>query len=127
MSITKHISAGSPFESKLGYSRAVIKGNWCFVSGVTGYDYTKMEMPVSAAEQAKNCFETISNTLQQGDFSLHDIVRVTYILTSSDMVDEIAATLKHYMGSVRPAATMVISGLIKPEMLIEIEVTAFKG
>ena len=73
----KRITTGSPFEAKLGYSRAVIKGGWCFVSGVTGYDYKTMSMPVHAADQARNCLKTIETVLEQGGFAMADIVRVT--------------------------------------------------
>lgn len=123
----KHISSGSSFEEKLGYSRAIITGDWAFVSGVTGYNYKSMDMPNNIAQQATNCFETIQSSLKEGGFSLSDTVRVQYTLTNSDLVDEIAPILKKYMGSIRPAATMVIANFIKPEMLVEIEITALKN
>jgi enamine deaminase RidA (YjgF/YER057c/UK114 family) len=123
----KHISTGSPFEAKLGYSRAVVKGGWCFVSGVTGYDYATMTMPEHAADQAEQCFLTISKVLSDAGFEMTDIVRVQYTIVSATMVDEIAPVLARHLGGVRPAATMVVAGLIRPEMLVEIEVTAFKG
>jgi enamine deaminase RidA (YjgF/YER057c/UK114 family) len=113
----KHISTGSPFEATMGYSRAVVKAGWCFVSGVTGYDYATMVMPDGVADQARNCFATIESVLVQAGFDMRDIVRVQYTVTV------LGATL----GAIRPAATMVIAGLIRPEMKIEIEVTAFKG
>jgi len=123
----KHISTGSPFEAKLGYSRAVVKGGWCFVSGVTGYDYATMTMPESAADQAEQCFLTIGTVLSDAGFEMTDIVRVQYTIMSATMVEEIAPVLARHLGGVRPAATMVVAGLIRPEMLVEIEVTAFKG
>ncbi|WP_071794985.1 RidA family protein [Natronohydrobacter thiooxidans] len=123
----KRISTGSPFEKTLGYSRAVVKGDWCFVSGVTGYDYATMTMPESVADQARNCFATIAKALTEGGFTMQDIVRVQYTLTDAALVEEATPALGEAMGEIRPAATMVIAGLIKPEMLIEIEVTAFKG
>ncbi len=123
----KHISTGSPFEARMAYSRAVVKGGWCFISGVTGYDYTTMEMPQDAAGQARNCFATISDVLDQAGFALQDVVRVQYTITDAAMVDEIAPELCRALETIRPAATMVVAGLIRPEMLIEIEVTAFKG
>lgn len=118
------ISGGSAFEAKLGYSRALVKGPWCFVSGVTGYDYATMTMPTAAADQARNCFETIIAALTEGGFALSDVVRVQYTVTDAALVDEIAPILAHYLGEIRPAATMVIAGLIRPEMKVEIEVTA---
>lgn len=123
----KRISTGSPFEKTMGYSRAVVKGGWCFVSGVTGYDYAAMEIPDDPAAQARNCFATIARVLAETGFDMGDIVRVQYTLTDAAFVDPIIPVLGETLGVVRPAATMVIAGLIKPEMKIEIEVTAFKG
>ena len=123
----KRISTGSPFEKTMGYSRAVVKGDWCFVSGVTGYDYATMTMPESVADQARNCFGTIAKALAEGGFAMDDIVRVQYTLTDAALLDDLLPALGEAMGDIRPAATMVIAGLIKPEMLIEIEVTALKG
>lgn len=111
----------------MGYSRAIVKAGWCFVSGVTGYDYRTMTMPDSAAEQARNCFSTINDVLKQAGFLMDDIVRVQYTLTDAQLVDELSPVLAEFLGNIRPAATMVIAGLIRPEMKIEIEVTAFKG
>ncbi len=125
--MTRRISTGSPFEKTFGYSRAVVKGGWCFVSGVTGYDYTTMTMPEGIAAQAENCFATIRAVLDEAGFEMSDIVRVQYTVTDAALVDSVVPALGAAMGEIRPAATMVIAGLIKPEMLIEIEVTAFKG
>jgi enamine deaminase RidA (YjgF/YER057c/UK114 family) len=122
----KRISTGSPFEAEMGYSRAVVKGGWCFVSGVTGYDYAQMTMPERAASQADSCFRTISGVLTEAGFEMADIVRVQYTLTDAALVPEISPILARHLSDIRPAATMVIAGLIKPQMLIEIEVTAFK-
>ena len=126
-STRKLISTGSPFEKAMGYSRAVVQGDWCFISGVTGYDYATMKMPETIAEQASNCFATIENVLKSADFSMEDTVRVQYTLTDSKLVDAVLPALGKAFGEIRPAATMVIAGLIRPEMLIEIEVTAFRG
>ncbi len=120
------ISTGSPFEKTMGYSRAVVKGPWCFVSGVTGYDYATMIMPEDVAEQARNCFRTIIWALEQGGFALTDTVRVQYTVTDAALVDAIVPVLGEFLGDIRPAATMVIAGLIRPEMKVEIEVTALK-
>ncbi|MCT4331318.1 RidA family protein [Paracoccus sp. YLB-12] len=120
------ISTGSPFEAAMGYSRAVVKGNWCFVSGVTGYDYGTMTMPDSVLLQAQNCFATIFAVLSEAGFSPDDIVRVQYTVTDAAFVDQIAPALREAMGDIRPAATMVVAGLIRPEMKVEIEVTALR-
>lgn len=122
----KRISTGSPFEATMGYSRAVVKGGWCFVSGVTGYDYATMAMPDGVADQARNCFATIGRVLIEAGFTMEDIVRVQYTLTDAALVDEVIPVLGTTLGNIRPAATMVIAGLIRPEMKVEIEVTALK-
>lgn len=123
----KHISTGSPFEESMGYSRAVVKGGWCFVSGVTGYDYATMQIPKSPAEQTRNCFGTIARVLAEAGFEMADIVRVQYTVTDVSLVPDIVPELGAALADIRPAATMVIAGLIRPEMKVEVEVTAFKG
>ncbi len=121
------LTTGSPFEARLAYSRAVVKGDWCFVSGVTGYDYADMTMPEDPCQQARNCFTTIFSVLEQAGFAPADIVRVQYTITDAALVDVIAPALSDALGDIRPAATMVVAGLIRPEMRVEIEVTAFRG
>lgn len=111
----------------MGYSRAVVKGGWCFVSGVTGYDYRTMEIPKAIAEQARNCFRTIASVLDQAGFAMADIVRVQYTVADAGLVEDLVPVLGEVLAEIRPAATMVIAGLIRPEMKVEIEVTAFKG
>ncbi|AJE44931.1 RidA family protein [Celeribacter indicus] len=126
MSERKLISSGSDFEKVMGYSRAVVQGDWCFVSGTTGYDYATMTMPESIADQARNAFKTISGVLEGTGFSLSDAVRVQYTITDTALVDEVVPALGEYLADIRPAATMVVAALIKPEMKIEIEVTAYR-
>ena len=121
------ISTGSPFEARMGYSRAVVQGDWCFVSGVTGYDYSTMEMPRNVADQARNCFATIGKVLIESGFEMAEIARVQYTVVNADLVDDLVPALGEAFADIRPAATMIIAGLIKPEMLIEIEVTAYRG
>lgn len=121
------LSTGSPFEARLAYSRAVVKGDWCFVSGVTGYDYADMTMPDDPCQQARNCFATIFSVLDQAGFAPLDIVRVQYTTTDAALVERIAPALSEALGQIRPAATMIVAGLIRPEMQVEIEVTAFRG
>jgi len=111
----------------MGYSRAIVKGGWCFVSGVTGYDYATMQMPDEIADQARNCFATIAGVLTEAGFEMSDIVRVQYIVVAPELVEALVPVLGATLGQIRPAATMVIAGLIRPEMKVEIEVTAFKG
>jgi len=123
----KRISTGSPFEAQMGYSRAVVKGGWCFVSGVTGYDYATMAMPEGVADQARNCLTTIARVLDEAGFTMQDIVRVQYTVTEAALVPDLTPVLGAAFGEIRPAATMVVAGLIRPEMLVEIEVPAFTG
>ena len=111
----------------MGYSRAVVQGDWCFVSGVTGYDYATMTMPERVVDQARNCFETIQNVLSEAGFSMSDIARVQYTVVARDLVPDLRPVFGAYLGDIRPAATMVIADLIEKEMLVEIEVTAFRG
>ncbi len=111
----------------MGYSRAVVRGGWCFVSGVTGYDYAAMSIPDGIAEQAYNCFQTIAAVLMEAGFAMQDIVRVQYTVVDVALVQDLVPVLGAALGQIRPAATMVIAGLIRPEMKVEIEVTAFKG
>jgi len=120
------ISTGSPFEKTMGYSRAVVQGPFCFVSGTTGYDYSKMEMPADVATQAAHALDTISAALGQAGFALSDVVRATYYLTQPEDADAVIPVLGRYFGEIRPAASLVFCRLMKPEMKIEIEVTAYK-
>ena len=123
----KLISTGSPFEKQAGYSRAVVQGDWCFVSGTTGYDYEKMSMPGSVSEQAENIFRTIENALQEAGFAISDIVRARYIVTDPSYSDALFEVTGRWLGDVRPAATLVVAGLLKPEMKVEIDVTALRA
>ena len=120
------ISSGSPFEKTAGYSRALVDGDWCFVSGTTGYDYATMTMPETVEEQTRNCLSTIRGALEEAGFSLADAVRCHYYVTDAAFADRVFPILGDAFGDIRPAATMVVCGLIRPEMLIEIEVTALK-
>ena len=119
------ISTGSPFEKAAGYSRAVVDGDFAFVSGTTGYDYTSMTMPADVTSQTRNCFKTIEGALKDGGFALADVVRATYYITDAADADAVFAVCGEKLGDIRPAATiLVVAGLYKPEMKIEIEVTA---
>jgi enamine deaminase RidA (YjgF/YER057c/UK114 family) len=119
------ISTGSPFEKTAGYSRAVVDGDFAFVAGTTGYDYTTMTMPSDVTSQSRNCFKTIEAALTEAGFAMADIVRATYYITDARDADEHFAVCGEVLGEIRPAATLlVVVGLYKPEMKIEIEVTA---
>ena len=119
------ISTGSPFEKTAGYSRAVVDGDFAFVAGTTGYDYTTMMMPPDVTSQSRNCFKTIEAALKEGGFAMADIVRATYYVTRPEDVDTHFAVCGEVLGDIRPAATLlVVTALAKPEMKVEIEVTA---
>ena len=123
----KLISSGSPFEAAVGYSRAVVQGDWCFVAGTTGYDYATMTMPDAIEDQARNALATIEKALVEGGFALSDVVRATYYLADAAYWEPVGPVLGAVFGGIRPASTCIIAGLVTPEMKIEIEVTAFKG
>lgn len=121
------ISTGSPFERQAGYSRAVAQGDWCFVSGTTGYDYATMSMPESVEAQTRNIFATIGKALSDAGFTFADVVRANYIVTDPAYSEAVFKVTGEVFGDIRPAATMIVSALIRPEMKVEIEVTAFRG
>jgi enamine deaminase RidA (YjgF/YER057c/UK114 family) len=120
------ISSGSPFEAQVGYSRAVVQGDWAFVAGTTGYDPETRLMPDSVVDQAKNALLVIERALDEAGFVLADVVRATYYFTDAAYFDEVGPVLGAAFGAIRPAATALVVGLVKPEMKIEIEVTALK-
>ena len=121
------ISSGSPFESKIGYSRAVVDQDMVYVSGTTGYDYAVMKMPEDAGAQARNALGTIDKALGEAGSSLKDVVRVRYYLADMAHYDALVAVAGEIFGDIRPAATMLVCGLTTPEMKLEIEVTARIG
>lgn len=120
------ISSGSPFEEQVGYSRALVDGDWAFVAGTTGYDPETRVMPDRVDDQARNALALIERTLSQAGFAMADVVRATYYLTDASHWEEVAPVLGATFGEIRPAATALIVGLIRPEMKIEIEVTALR-
>jgi enamine deaminase RidA (YjgF/YER057c/UK114 family) len=123
----KLISSGSPFERQVGYSRAVVQGDWCFVAGTTGPDPDTHTMPDDVVEQTKNALRIIEAALAEAGFAFSDVVRATYYMTDAAYFDRIVPVLGEKFATIRPAATMVVAQLIRPEMKIEIEVTAFRG
>jgi enamine deaminase RidA (YjgF/YER057c/UK114 family) len=121
------ISSGSTFEEQIGYSRAVVVGDWVFVSGTTGYDYQTMTISNDIFEQTEQCLKNIESALQQAGSSLKDVVRVTYVLPNRADFETCWPVLRRYFGDVRPAAMMISAGLADPRMKIEIEVTACRS
>ena len=120
----KLISSGSTFEEQVGYSRAVLDGDWIFVSGTTGFDYSQMTISDDIVAQTEQCFKNIEAALAQAGASLKDVVRVRYILPDGALFEQCWPVLRRYFGEVRPASTMFSAGLADPRMKIEIEVTA---
>jgi enamine deaminase RidA (YjgF/YER057c/UK114 family) len=120
------ISSGSTFEEEIGYSRAVVQGDWVFVSGTTGFDYSTMTISDDIQEQAEQCLKNIQSALEQAGSGLQDVVRVTYVLAKAEEFPSCWPVLRKYFGQVRPAAMMISAGLADPRMKIEIEVTALK-
>lgn len=120
------ISSGSTFEAQIGYSRAVVAGDWVFVSGTTGFDYTTMSISDSLLQQTEQCLKNIGSALREAGSSLEDVVRVTYVLPNGAEFEQCWPVLRKYFGEVRPAAMMISAGLADARMKIEIEVTALK-
>jgi enamine deaminase RidA (YjgF/YER057c/UK114 family) len=120
------ISSGSTFEAEIGYSRAVVQGDWIFVSGTTGFDYARMSISEDLQEQTEQCLKNIESALRQAGSGMHDVVRVTYVLPNGEDFPQCWPVLRKYFGQVRPAAMMISAGLADPRMKIEIEVTALK-
>ncbi len=120
----KYISSGSEFEERIAYSRAVVDGDYVFVSGCTGYDYEKMTISEDLIDQADQCFKNIEKALSEAGSSLNDVVRVTYIFPDRNDFEPCWPIFKKYLGDAKPAATMFIAGLLGEEMKLEIQVTA---
>lgn len=120
------ISSGSTFEDEIGYSRAVVQGDWVFVSGTTGFDYSAMTISPDLTEQTEQCLRNIRAALEHAGASLDDVVRVTYVLPNGADFPTCWPVLRKYFGRIKPAAMMISAGLADPRMLIEIEVTALR-
>ena len=118
------ISSGSTFEKEIGFSRAVVDGRWVFVSGTTGFDYAAMTIADDVVAQAEQCFKNLQRALADAKCRLTDVVRVRYILPEREDFARTWPVLQRYLGEIRPAATMIVAGLLDPRMKIEIEVTA---
>ena len=120
----KLISSGSTFERDIGYSRAVVDGDWVFVSGTTGFNYQTMTIAEGVVAQTEQALKNIEAALIEAGATMRDIVRVTYVLPNAAEFEQCWPTLRKYLGEVRPAAMMISAGLADPRMRIEIEVTA---
>ncbi len=123
----KLISSGSEFEARIGYSRAVVDGDYVFVAGTTGMDYESMSISDDLLEQAEQCFKNIEKVLKEAGSSLVEVVRVHYIFPDRDDFEPCWPICQKYLGTARPAATMFVADLIDDRMKLEIEVTARVG
>ena len=121
------ISSGSRFEAQIGYSRAVVDGDWVFVSGTTGFDYATMSIEEDPVAQCRQCFRNIAAALAEAGCSLDDVVRVRYYVTDVQLFEALAPVFGQYFARARPAATAIVCGLVDPRMKLEIEVTARKS
>ncbi len=120
------ISSGSKFEAEIGYSRAIVDGEWIWVSGTTGFNYETMTISEDVAQQADQTLRNIKAAMEKAGFSLADVVRATYIFPDAKDFEPCWPVLKKYFGEIRPASTMIAAGLADPRMKIEIEVTGKK-
>jgi enamine deaminase RidA (YjgF/YER057c/UK114 family) len=124
MSERKLISSGSTFERIAGYSRAVVDGDWVFVAGTTGYDYSTMTIAPDVVSQTRQTFRNIDQALAQAGCTLNDVVRVHYYLTDQAYFKQVAPIFGEFLGEARPAATAIVCRLVDDAIKIEIEVTA---
>jgi enamine deaminase RidA (YjgF/YER057c/UK114 family) len=120
------ISSGSTFEAEIGYSRAVVQGDWVFVSGTTGFDYASMTIADGIEEQTAQCLKNIEAALGEAGARMADIVRVVYVLPDAAEFPRCWPALRAAFGTIRPAAMMISAGLADPRMRIEIEATALR-
>jgi enamine deaminase RidA (YjgF/YER057c/UK114 family) len=122
----RRISSGGPWESSTGYSRAIVDGDSCWVSGTTdaGPDGTSAH-PGDAGAQAEAAWQIIRRALEAGGFTLEDVVRTRMYVVSLEDVPAVTAVHGLLFGDVRPAATLVqVAGLVDASLLVEVEADA---
>lgn len=119
------ISSGSKFEKLAGYSRAVVDGEWVFVSGTAGHA-PDGSISADPEEQTRQSLRTISTALQQAGASLADIVRLNVYVAERQDVMTISKVLGETFSDPRPTNTTIICGFPVEEIKVEIEVTARK-
>ena len=121
------ITSGSTYEAQIGYSRAVVAGDWVFVSGTTGFDYATMTISDDVVAQAEQCLHNSATALAEAGCTLDDVVRVNYVLPNGADFEPCWPVLRQHFGMAKPAAMVITAGLLDPRMKIEIEVTACKA
>jgi len=121
----QNISSGAPWEASAGYSRAVRVGNIVEVAGTTAVSGNTVVAEGNAYGQTVCILGIIQGALQQAGASMLDVVRTRIYVTSSHVVDDVLRAHGEVFGQIRPAATLVVvSALIDPRLLVEIEATA---
>lgn len=122
----RRIFSGSVFEEKGGYCRALVDGNWIFVSGTTGYDYKTGAISPDVREQARQTVRNIEHALAQAGGGLADLVRIRIYVRREADVDAVTAVMGGIFRDIRPAETLVVCNLADRAMLFEMEATALK-
>lgn len=120
------ISSGSKFEADIGYSRAVVDGEWVLVSGTTGFNYATMTIEDDVVAQCEQTLKNIEAALKQAGAGFKDVVRVHYLITKAEDFEKCWPVVGKAFGEVRPAIVVMVVGLTDPRMKIEIEVTALR-
>ncbi|MFQ3622884.1 MAG: RidA family protein [Acetobacteraceae bacterium] len=120
----RHISSGSVFEEQIGYSRAVVDGDYVWLSGTTGYDYATMTIADDVVAQAEQCFRNIAAALAEAGCTLDDVVRAFFIVPKREDWEPCWPVIRKHLGTARPTSTLIHAGLATDAMRIEIEVTA---
>jgi enamine deaminase RidA (YjgF/YER057c/UK114 family) len=120
------ISSGSTFEEMAGYSRAVVDGDWVFVSGTTGFDYAAGTISPDAIEQTEQCFRNIDKALAEAGSGAAEAVRIRVYLAERSDFERVVPAIGRWCRAARPANTTVVTPLIDSRMKIEIEITAKK-
>lgn len=123
----QNISSGAIWEDIVGYSRAVRIGNLIEVAGTTAVDENgKTVGSGDAYAQSKFIFQKIENALQQAGASMNDVIRTRMFVTDISKWEEIGKAHGDFFKTIKPVTTMVeVKALINPELLVEIEVTAW--
>ncbi len=124
MTARRLISSGSRFEELAGYSRAVVDGDWVFVSGCTGFDYASDDIADDVVEQTHQTCRNVDAALAEAGCGLADVVRVRVFVAAREDFARVAPIIGAYFRDVRPANTTVVAALVDERMKIEIEVTA---
>jgi len=122
----KRFSLASDFEKLLNYSRVLVDGDWVFVSGCSGFDYSNMTISDNMTEQTEQTFRNIEWCLRQAEVSFRDVVRIRIIVADRDNYLAAAKVIGRFCAQAKPANTTWFADLPDPRIKIEIEVTARK-